>query len=52
MYFDIDLKLKSGKNAQKVNKQNNRDSQNWMLDELNEIINNASEPILVLFRST
>ena len=27
----------SGKNTQKVNKQNIRDSQNWVFDELNDI---------------
>ena len=37
MYFDINLKLLSGKNTKKVNKQNIWDSQNWVFDELNEI---------------
>ena len=32
MYFDINLKLISGKNTQKVNKQNIRDSQNCVCD--------------------
>ena len=39
MYFDINLKLLSGKNTQKVNKQKIQDSENWMLDELNKICN-------------
>ena len=37
MDFDINLKFLSGKNIQKVNKQNIQDSQNWVFDELNEI---------------
>ena len=37
VYFDIDLKLISGKNNRKVNKQDILDSQNWVFDELNEI---------------
>ena len=37
VYFDINLKLLSGKNTQKANKQKIRDSLNWVLDELNEI---------------
>ena len=36
--FNINLKLLSGNNTQKVNKQNIRDLQNWVFDELNEII--------------
>ena len=38
MHFDIDLKLLFGKNIKKVNKQEIRESQNWVFDELNEII--------------
>ena len=33
----MNLKSLSRKNTQKVNKQNIQDSQNWVLDELNEI---------------
>ena len=33
----MNLKPLSRKNTQKVNKQNIQDSQNWVLDELNEI---------------
>ena len=39
MYFDIDPKHLSGKHTQKVNKQNIRDLQNWVFDQLNEILN-------------
>ena len=37
MYSDTNLKLLSGKNTQKVNKQKIQDSENWVFDELNEI---------------
>ena len=38
VHFDINLGLLSGKNTQKVNKQNIRDSLNWVFDELNEVL--------------
>ena len=38
MNFDVNLKLLSGKNTEKVNNQNIWDSLDWVFDELNEII--------------
>ena len=37
VYFDINLKILSRKNTQKVIKQNIWDSKNWVFNELNEI---------------
>ena len=39
MCFDINVKLLSGRNTQKVNKQNIRDSYNLVVDELKQDIN-------------
>ena len=33
MYFDINLKLLSGKNTQKVDKQKIQESENWVFGE-------------------
>ena len=37
MYFDINIKVLSGKNTQKVNKRNIRDSLNWVFDGLKNV---------------
>ena len=48
VYFDINLKLLSGKNTQKVNIQIIRDSKNWVFDEQNVMINHHIVPQIQL----